>query len=210
MKTILSLLLPLCLFCGCSNTENAKPQTKQQKPEPQKVLVAFFSRAGDNYGVGNIKVGNTYKVAQEIARQTNGTLFEIKPAKPYPETYKACTEIAQEEFKNNARPKIKGYVEDMEEYDTIYLGFPIWWGDAPMPVYTFLETYNFNGKQIYPFATHEGSVMGHSESALKKALRKSTVHKGLAIYGHIAQKDAQFVETAVKNWLNNKNYESFM
>ena len=90
----------------------------------------------------------------------------------------------------------------MEEYDTIYLGFPIWWGDAPMPVYTFLESYNLSGKHIYPFATHEGSVMGHSESALKKVLHKSTIHKGLAIYGHTAQKDAQFVETAVKNWLN--------
>jgi len=203
MKTILSLLLSFCLFAACAKVEETKPQAENLKQEPKKVLVAFFSKTGDNYGVGSIKVGNTHKVAQEIARQTNGTLFEIEPVKPYPDAYKACKDVAEEEFKNNARPKIKGYVEDMEEYDTIYLGFPIWWGDAPMPVYTFLEKYNFNGKQIYPFATHEGSVMGHSESALKKALPKSTVHKGLAIYGHTAQKDVRFVENAVKNWLKN-------
>ena len=202
MKTFLSLFLPLCLFIGCTKTQDSKPVQQESKPKPQKVLVAFFSKTGDNYGVGSIKVGNTHKVAQEIARQTNGTLFEIKPVTPYPDAYKACTDVAQEEFKNNARPKIVGHVDNMDDYDTIYLGFPIWWGDAPMPVYTFLESYNMEGKQIYPFATHEGSVMGHSESALKKALPKSIVHKGLAIYGHTAQKDAQFVQTAVKNWLN--------
>jgi len=202
MKTFLSLLLPFCLFIGCAKTQDSKPIQQESKQKPHKVLVAFFSKTGDNYGVGSIKIGNTHKVADEIARQTNATLFEIKPTTPYPDAYKACTEVAQEEFKNNARPKIKGHVEDMDEYDTVYLGFPIWWGDAPMPVYTFLESYNMEGKQIYPFATHEGSVMGHSESALKKALPKSTVHKGLAIYGHTAQKDAQFVQTAVKNWLN--------
>ena len=202
MKTILSLLLPLCLFIGCAKTQDSKPQEAKPKHVPQKVLVVFFSKTGDNFGVGSIKVGNTHKVAQEIARQTNGTLFEIKPVKPYPDAYKACSEVAEVESKNNARPKIKGHVEDMEEYDTIYLGFPIWYLDAPMPVYTFLESYDLSGKEIYPFATHEGSAMGHSESALKKALPKSTVHKGLAIYGHTAQKDEQFVHTAVKNWLN--------
>ena len=201
MKKFFPLLL-ISLIMGC----NSKPQEAQitAKPAPKehKVLVAFFSKTGENYGVGDIKIGNTHKVAEEIARQTNGTLFEIKPAKEYPNEYKACTEIAREEFANNARPKIKGHVDDMDEYDVIYLGFPIWWGDAPMPVYTFLESYNMAGKQIYPFATHEGSVMGHSESALKKALPKSTVNKGLAIYGHIAQKDEHFVEVTVKNWLN--------
>lgn len=203
MKTILALLLPLCFFIGCTKTQDTKPQVAEQNQKPGKVLVAFFSKTGDNYGVGSIKVGNTHKVAEEIARQTNGTLFEIKPVTPYPDAYKACSEVAREEFENNARPKIKGYVEDMDEYDTIYLGFPIWYLDAPMPVYTFLESYKMEGKQIYPFATHEGSAMGNSESALKKALPKSTVHKGLAIYGHIAQKDARFVENAVKNWLQN-------
>ena len=203
MKITLPLLLLLCLFIACAKTQDAKPQSKEPEQTPKKILVAFFSKTGENYGVGNIKVGNTHKVAQEIARQTNGTLFEIKPAKPYPDAYKECSQVAQEEYKNNARPKIKGYVEDMDEYDTIYLGFPIWYLDAPMPVYTFLESYKMEGKQIYPFATHEGSVMGHSESALKKALPKSTVHKGLAIYGHTAQKDARFVENAVRNWLKN-------
>ena len=199
MKKLFIFLLSFVFAVACTAKTQEAKKSEGTTPENKKVLVAFFSKTGENYGVGNIKIGNTHKVAQEIARQTNGTLFEIKPVKEYPDGYKECTEAAQEEFRNNARPKIKGYVENMDEYDMVYLGFPIWWGDAPMPVYTFLESYNFSGKQIYPFATHEGSVMGHSEEALKKALPKSTLHKGLAIYGHTAQKDAQFVQTAVKN-----------
>ena len=203
MKITFALLLPLFLAVSCnSQTEEYKIKNKEIKPSAKKVLVVYFSHTGENYGVGYIKIGNTKKVAEEIARQTNGTLFEIEPIKPYPDKYKKCTDIAQEEFRKNARPAIRGKVENMDEYDTIYLGFPIWWGDAPMPVYTFLESYNLNGKHIYPFATHEGSVMGHSESALKKALPKAILHDGLAIYGHTAQSDAAFVEKTVKNWLN--------
>ena len=126
MKISLPFLLSICLFIGCAKTQEAKPTVKNTKPEAQKVLVVFFSKTGDNYGVGSIKVGNTHKVAQEIARQTNGTLFEIKPAKPYPDAYKACTEVAQEEFKNNARPKIKGYVEGITcgHNASVYVFFP--------------------------------------------------------------------------------------
>ena len=205
MKKLFALILPLFLLFACTKPQEEQTITEQKQNmmnETKKALVVFFSKTGENYGVGNIKIGNTHKVAMEIARQTNATLFEIKPVKPYPDGYKDCVDVAKEEKTNNARPAIKGKVENMAEYDVIYLGYPNWWGDAPMPVYTFLESYDLTGKTIYPFVTHEGSGMGHSEESLKNALPKSEIREGLVIYGHTAQSDAPFVEKSVKNWLN--------
>ena len=205
MRKIFALIFLLFLLLACSKPqqEPTPAEVKQNmENEIKKVLVVFFSKTGENYGVGNIKIGNTHKVAMEIARQTNGTLFEIKPVKPYPDGYKECVDVAKEEKTNNARPAIKGKVSNMADYNVIYLGYPNWWGDAPMPVYTFLESYDLTGKTIYPFATHEGSGMGHSEENLQKALPGTEIKEGLAIYGHTAQSDAPFVEKTVKNWLN--------
>lgn len=204
MKKLFALILPIFLLFACTKPQQEQTITENQtmENENKKVLVVFFSKTGENYGVGNIKIGNTHKVAMEIARQTNGTLFEIKPVKPYPDGYQDCVDVAKEEKTNNARPVIKGKVENMAQYDIIYLGYPNWWGDAPMPVYTFLESYDLTGKTIYPFATHEGSGLGRSEEMLKQALPKSEIKEGLAIYGHIAQNDAPFVEKTVRNWLN--------
>lgn len=204
MKKLFALILPIFLLFACTKPQQEQTITENQtmENENKKVLVVFFSKTGENYGVGNIKIGNTHKVAMEIARQTNGTLFEIKPVKPYPDGYQDCVDVAKEEKTNNTRPAIKGKVENMAQYDIIYLGYPNWWGDAPMPVYTFLESYDLTGKTIYPFATHEGSGLGRSEEMLKEVLPKSTLKEGLAIYGHIAQNDAPFVEKTVRNWLN--------
>jgi len=204
MKKILVVISLLFLLLAC-----AKPQEEQkikndaQKMNSnQKVLVVFFSKTGENYGVGNITVGNTHKVAAEIARQTNGTLFEIKPVVEYPIGYKDCVSVAKEEKAKKARPAIKNRVENITDYDVIYLGYPNWGNDAPMPVYTFLENHNLNNKQVYPFVTHEGSGIGNSIDLLKQAFPKLIFNEGLAMYGHIAQSDAPFVEKTVKNWLN--------
>lgn len=203
MKLSLTLLLPLLLCIGCTVKEQETVKTEEKhNMENKKVLVVFFSKTGENYGVGNIKIGNTHKVAEEIARQTNGTLFEIKPVKEYPNSYQDCVDVAKREKTNNDRPAIKGKVKNMEQYDTIYLGYPNWWNDAPMPVYTFLESYDLKGKQIYPFVTHEGSGVGNSVNSLKETFPNLIFDEGLAIYGHIAQNDAPFVEKTIKNWLN--------
>ena len=93
-------------------------------------------------------------------------------------------------------------MEDITSYDIVYLGYPNWGNDAPMPVYTFLESHNLDGKQIFPFVTHEGSGIGNSVNALKEVFPNLVFNEGLAIYGHIAQNDASFVEKAVRNWLN--------
>jgi len=198
----------LPLFCATSLTLacQADPQAGPSAPPvtPSKALVVYFSHSGENYGVGTIQEGNTQKVANEIARQTNATVFRIQTVQKYPADYHACTERAKNEQDTRARPALTARVENMDQYDVIYLGYPIWWGDMPMAVFTFIESYNLSGKTIHPFATHEGSGMGRTETSLKKALPNATVTDGLAIKGHVAQKDASVVQTAVRNWLKTK------
>ena len=121
-----------------------------------KSIVIVYSRADENYGVGNITVGNTMKLAQIIAEKTGSEIFEVKPAKEYPADYDSCIDVAKKEQNANARPAILED-KDISEYDTIYFGYPIWWGDIPMCMYTFVEAHDWNGKTVIPFCTHEGS-----------------------------------------------------
>jgi len=154
----------------------------------EKVLVAYFSRTGEQYSVGEITEGNTKKLAEIIAEKTNGDLFEIKVKNDnYPKGYTALTEYAQQEKRNNARPEIVGKVNNFTDYDTIFIGYPNWWADMPMPVYTFLDKYDLSGKNVYKFCTHEGSGGVHSDD--------------FALYGHIAQNDKPQAEEKVSKWL---------
>lgn len=105
----------------------------------EKSIVIYFSHTGENYSVGVITEGNTAKVAKEIARQTGAAIHEIKEAEPYPVKYNACIDRAKKELQAKARPAIQGEIPDLSAYDTIYLGYPNWWGDAPMVVYSFLD-----------------------------------------------------------------------
>ncbi|MBP3820778.1 NAD(P)H-dependent oxidoreductase [bacterium] len=169
-----------------------------------KVLVVYFSRTGEQYGVGNITEGNTAIVAKIIAEKTNGDLFEIKVVKDnYPEGYNALTEYAKTEMQENSRPEIIGEVENFDQYDTIFIGFPVWWGDKPMPVYTFIDSYNFNDKNIVPFCTHEGSGFCGTQGMDKTGAR---ILKGLAMYGHVAQNEKAKAEQQVSNWLKAIGY----
>jgi len=170
-----------------------------------KILVAFFSRTGENYGVGNITKGNTHIVAEMIAGKTGGTLFRIEPVKPYPEDYDDCTDVAQEELQTKARPAIKTDCA-AEEYDIIFLGYPNWWGHAPMPVYTWVEKHNLKGKTIIPFCTHEGSGLGIIAKDLHKSATGATFRNGFAIKGTKAQRDAVGTKKAVDEWLANMGF----
>ena len=126
----------------------------------KKILIAFFSRADENYNVGTVSVGNTEIMARYIKEYLGDRAdgFKIDPVVSYPANYKECTEVATKEKNSNARPEFKNAeVLDLSKYDTILLGYPIWWGDVPMIINTFLEKYNFSGKTIIPFNTHEGS-----------------------------------------------------
>ena len=104
-----------------------------------KSIVIYFSRADENYGVEDTTVGNNEILAKEIVRTKNADEFKIVPVNPYPADYQSCVEVATKERDENARPEYVGDV-DLLEYDTIYLGYPIWWGDIPMIVYNFLES----------------------------------------------------------------------
>ncbi len=166
-----------------------------------KILVAFFSRADENYGVGYIEKGNTHIIADMIAEEVGADSFEIVRVTPYPEEYDACTDEAQQEKNANARPELTATVDNFSEYDTIFLGYPNWWGDMPMPVYTFLESYDFSGKTVIPFCTHAGSGLSGTVETLRSKLESATVLDGLAIAGTTAQNDQENAKSAVLEWL---------
>ncbi|MGA2161084.1 MAG: flavodoxin [Methanoregula sp.] len=162
-------------------------------------LIAYFSRPGNNYVNGqivNLPVGNTEVVAKMIQEMTGGDLFHIEPVNAYPGDYTESTEVAQQELRNNARPKLTSHLETLS-CDVIFLGYPIWWGTMPMPVFTFLEEYNFSGKTIAPFCTHEGSGLGRSVADIRKMCPQSTVLDGLAIRGG----DVKNAQDKVAGWL---------
>lgn len=164
-------------------------------------LVAFYSRAGENYFGGqyrNIKIGNTQKVAETIAKALDADLFHIEQKEPYSSNYKTCIAQAQQDLRNHARPELVTLPENLDEYDEIYLGYPNYWGDLPMAVYTFLESYNLSGKTIHPFCTHEGSGLGQTVKKLSQAFPRTPIEKGLAIHGSEVDSSKQ----AILNWLN--------
>lgn len=152
-----------------------------------KKLVVYYSRKGENYmpdGIRVLEKGNTEYAAEYIAEALGADLFEIDTVKPYAENYRACCMEAVAEAKANARPEIRGYVEDISCYDTIFVCFPCWCGTAPMCVFTFLEHYDLTGKKILPLCTNEGSGMANSEKDLANSCKGAAVLPGLAIRGH--------------------------
>jgi flavodoxin len=165
-----------------------------------KCLIAYFSRPGNNYVGGtivNLPVGNTEVVAKMIQDLSGGDLFRIEAVKAYPGDYTETTEVAQQELRTNARPKLTGHLESVASYEVIFLGYPIWWSTIPMPVFTFVEGYDFSGKTIAPFCTHEGSAFGHSITDIKKSCPHSTVLDGIAIRGG----DVKNARSEVAQWL---------
>lgn len=160
-------------------------------------LVAFYSRADENYVNGMIKmlkVGNTELAAGIIAELTGADLFKLEQVQPYSKSYNECISQAQADQQRNARPELKSYPESLDGYDVIYLGFPNYWSTMPMAVFTFLEHFDFSGKTIKPFCTHEGSGMGSSVSDIKKLCPAARVENGLAIHGGSAARSEKEIE----------------
>ena len=170
------------------------------------ILIAYFSRAGENHNVGVIEKGNTEIIAEMIAQQTGGDLFHIETVTPYPENYRECTNVAQQELRNNARPELTATVDNFDGYDVVFLGYPNWWGDMPMAVYTFMESYDFSGKTIVPFATHEGSGLASTESSIARICSGAKVLDGLAVRGSVAQNSQEKAKESVVNWLREAGF----
>lgn len=189
MKRLISILLATAVMTGA-----AMAQTK-------KNLVVYFSLAGEQYNVGNITEGNTSIVAKMIAAETDADLFELETVKPYSiQNHRALLNEAKDEQAKNARPALKAN-RDISAYDTVYIGYPIWWGDIPMCVYTFIEAHDWSGKTVVPFCTHEGSGLSGTESRIHANCKGATVEKGLAVQGKTAQTKRAAAQKAVRDWL---------
>lgn len=171
-----------------------------------KILVAFFSRAGDNYEVGVIEKGNTKIMAEMIAEKTGADMFEIQPVQEYPFDYREATEVAKAEQESNARPEIVSYVTNLADYDTIFLGYPIYWSSFPMVIYTFLENQDFNGKIIIPFCTSAGDYMTGKENTIPEIAKGSSVREGLGVKGKMCQENPDAVREKVNAWLAGLGY----
>lgn len=181
-----------------SNNQNNSPVPTEDSNSPNdsstptetgsKSLVVYFSWSG-----------NTENVAKSIQSQTDSDIFEIVPATPYSDDYDTVVDLAQEEQRNNARPAISGSVENIEQYDVIYVGFPNWWGDMPMILYTFFDTYDLSGKTVALFCTSGGSGLSGTVSEVKSLEPNATVTEGL----HIGSGSSSNPDNAVIKWLDN-------
>ena len=164
-------------------------------------LVIYFSRSGENYFGGelkNIEKGNTEVIAEYIHEITGADLFKVEPAVEYPSDYMKCIDVAKKELVNNARPEIKEELSDISEYDTIYVGFPNWWGTLPMPMFTQLEKLDFEGKVIKPFVTHEGSGFGSSKKDINELCSGAEIKNGLSIPGANVYEAKNTVESWIR------------
>ena len=218
MKKLLTalMMLMMSILAGCGGSDqgaaDAEPapvetkaiETAQAAPS-SKILVAYFSHTGENYQVGWIEKGNTAIVADMIAEAVGADEFEIVPVKPYPTAYKECTEVAKAELESDARPAIATSI-DLGGYDTIFLGYPIWWSDMPPIIYTFLESNNFGGKTIIPFCTSAGDYMTGKEVHIPSIANGSTIRDGFGISGKLAQENPDAVRPQVNQWLKSLGY----
>ena len=195
-KILIGLGIAACLAGSISAQNKTSKETKMEKS-----LVVYFSLAGEQYNVGIIKEGNTSIIAKFIAEETGSELFELETVKTYTtDSYNNLTKIAKDEQNKKARPALKADI-DISAYDTIYLGYPNWWGDMPMPLYTFLEGHDWSGKTIIPFCTHEGSGLSGTESRIRSICKGAAVEKGLAVQGKVAQTNRSVAKKAVQDWL---------
>ena len=166
-----------------------------------KVLIAYFSRAGENYFGGSmryVETGNTEIVVGKIRELIDADVFKIEMAKPYSEEYMPCIEEAKQDLRAKARPELIQMPESIDDYDTVILTYPKYWGTMPMVVFTFLEAFDFAGKTVLPLCTNEGSRMGSSERDIRNICSGAKVAGGLSITGSSAAGSKGKVEKWLK------------
>ena len=172
--------------CGLAFAETTEPT----EPKDNSILIAFFSSAGNidpNATIeGGVGQGNTKAVAEMVHELIGGELFFIETVEKYPANYEDTIDVAMQQQRANARPALATQVENVDSYDVIFLGFPNWWGTLPQPVFTFLEEYDFSGKTIIPFCTHEGSGFGRSIGDLESLVPDATLLEGFTVRGSSA------------------------
>ena len=196
IKSFALLVAGLLMSVSCSG--NGATKEKEVMEKKAKVLIVFFSHAGENYAVGNIKVGNTKLVADEIQKVTGGDEFEIAADKNYDLPYNDLVNVAKEETEKGEKPSFKGEIKNIDDYDTVFIGGPIWWGTYPRVMFTFFDKYDLNGKTIIPFSTHEGSGLGSVVEDLKTLYPNATFKEAFSIYGTETRKDLSKVDKWLK------------
>lgn len=207
---LLTLLMAFLTACGGTPAQNNPPDEsnppistpadddaaaadKKSEPtdrETSNILVAYFSHTG-----------NTEVIASMIAEQTGGDLFHVETTTVYPEEYNDLIAQARQEQDDDARPELASSVADMDAYDTVFIGYPNWWGTMPMTMFTFLESYDFSGKTVVPFCTHKGSALGSSNSDIAELIPDAELLDGLAVRGQTAQNRQDEAREAVADWL---------
>ena len=206
MKRIITAVLVLLMVTSC-NAQNNNVETlratsmKNDKSQKQnnmnKSIVIFFSHAGDNYSVGNIEVGNTKIVADYITEIKGADQFEIVTHKYDGMAYMPLIELAKEEANKGELPPYEGTAPDLSQYDTVFIGGPVWWGTYPQVMFTLFKDINLDGKTVIPFTTHEGSGLASCASDVKKAFPKAKVTGEFSIYGH----EVRTGKAKVEKWL---------
>lgn len=196
LKSLFIAIFAMLFITGCNG------QTTKKQSSMKKSIVIFFSHAGDNYAVGDIKVGNTKIVADYITEITGADQFEIVTHKYDGLGYNPLIEIAKEESNSGELPPYEGKAPDLSQYDTVFIGGPVWWGTYPQVMFTLFKDINLDGKTVYPFTTHEGSGLASCVSDLKSAFPEADVQKGFSIYGH----EVRTGKKSVENWLKCLGY----
>ena len=203
MKKMLMILLSLTLILaltaggclaesdvqtGASTSDNAAQAADSETSETDtNILIAYFSWSG-----------NTEAVAQIIAEQTGGDLFAIEPATPYTDDYDELLDVARQEQSEDARPELAAQVENWADYDVIFVGYPNWWSDAPMAVYTFLESYDCTGKTLIPFNTSASGGFGRSLDGIAESAAGAAILEELGL----TSGELEGAEDAVTAWLD--------
>ena len=204
IKNILVAVLAVAFATGCNgqNKNNAATHDRasQQTSNPGNMknsIVIFFSHAGDNYSVGVIDTGNTKIVADYISEITGADQFEIVTHKYDGMAYTPLIELAKEEARKGELPPYEGTAPDLSQYDTVFIGGPVWWGTYPQVMFTLFKDINLDGKTVIPFTTHEGSGLASCVSDVRKAFPKANVTQGWSIYGH----EVRGGKAKVERWL---------
>lgn len=190
-------------FVGIMLTQTSNPALA--KGRGNQTLVVYFSYKRNSDGKP-LRVGNTARVAQDIQRKTGADIYEIKPAHPYNGSYQHVVDQAQTEQDRHARPAIAGTLPNVAKYKTVFVGGPIWWGEYPMIVYTFMDRVNLNHKDLIPFTTSEGSGLGNTSAALKKKYPQARVRKGFTATGNTVKDHPTVVAHRVNHWLQGLGY----
>ncbi len=218
MKKLFVSLLVLTMLCGCSTssdtgvteqtTENLISDTQTteaiaseiqetvdssaSETKEENILIAYFSQTG-----------NTEKLAEDIHNSVGGDMFEITTVTPYPDDYNTLVDQARQEQDEDFRPELAAHIDNVEQYDIIFLGYPNWWSDLPMPVFSFLDEYDLSGKTIIPFCTSGGGGFGNGVESMQSAEPDAVFEEGFEVDGS----SVDSAETDVNEWLERLGLE---